>query len=66
MIVAADSFFDSSTWDVMRNLAFVLAVVFWARDGVLGLQGRAAAHRGSVARRDRDAARRRSRRSSAR
>jgi hypothetical protein len=30
MIRAADSFFDSSTWDVMRNLAIVLAVVFWA------------------------------------
>ena len=30
MIVAADSFFDSSTWDVVRNLALVLAVVFWA------------------------------------
>jgi len=30
MILAADSFFDSSTWDVMRNLAFVLVVVFWA------------------------------------
>jgi hypothetical protein len=30
MIVAADSFFDSSTWGVMRNLALVLAVVFWA------------------------------------
>ena len=30
MIVAADNFFDSSTWDVGRNLALVLAVVFWA------------------------------------
>ena len=30
MILAADSFFDSSTWVVMRNLAFVLVVVFWA------------------------------------
>ncbi len=30
MIVAADSFFDSSTWDVARNLALVLGVVFWA------------------------------------
>jgi hypothetical protein len=30
MTVAADSFFDSSTWDVARNLALVLGVVFWA------------------------------------
>jgi hypothetical protein len=30
MTVAADSFFDSSTWDVGRNVAIVLAVVFWA------------------------------------
>lgn len=30
MIVAADSFFDSSTWGVLRNVALVLAIVFWA------------------------------------
>jgi Double zinc ribbon len=30
MIVAADSFFDSSTWSVTRNLAIVLGLVFWA------------------------------------
>jgi len=30
MIVAADSFFDSSTWSVTRNLLLVLGLVFWA------------------------------------
>ena len=30
MIVAADSFFDSSTWSVLRNLAIFLVLVFWA------------------------------------
>ena len=30
MTVAADSFFDSSTWSVMRNLVVVLGLVFWA------------------------------------
>jgi hypothetical protein len=30
MTVAADSFFDSSTWSVTRNLALVLGLVFWA------------------------------------
>ncbi len=30
MIIAADdSLFDSSTWDVVRNVAILLAVVFW-------------------------------------
>ena len=30
MTVAADSFFDSSTWSVTRNLVVVLGLVFWA------------------------------------
>jgi hypothetical protein len=30
MTLAADSFFDSSTWSVTRNLVLVLGVVFWA------------------------------------
>jgi Double zinc ribbon len=30
MTVAANSFFDSSTWGVTRNLALVLGLVFWA------------------------------------
>jgi hypothetical protein len=30
MIVAADSFFDSSTWSVLRNIAGFLLLVFWA------------------------------------
>jgi hypothetical protein len=30
MTVAADSFFDSSTWSVTRNLVLVLGIVFWA------------------------------------
>ena len=47
-------FFDSGTWLVIRNLFFFFLVVFWLAVGLLGLQGRAPADRGSVARRDGD------------
>ena len=30
MFLAADSFFDSSTWSVAQNLALFLGLVFWA------------------------------------
>ena len=44
-------FFSSGTWLVIRNLMLFFAGVFWLAIASLGLQGRAPADRGSVARR---------------
>ena len=51
-IAIADTFFDSSTWALARNLSRVPRRRLLARDRVLGLQGRAPPDRRSVARRD--------------